>query len=253
VLMRLPHELKQLFREWLELHFPERAAHVMSLMQQMHGGKDYDWERTTAEPYMHYVLALAGRGAAHKARILRLIEESPNEPRHEQREQLYMLKAALFLAGDHRYERDLRSPDVSPLDRFRENSWTFYSDLRMRGFMLSIFGDLFGRDPGGEKLAELVAQGLQGKSDDYTTQELAWGITGLGKRLVASAADFAPPSLQADGRKLAPAPLPPGVKTSDRSWDLPRASEYEHLTVNVPRTVWKLPPCGWKWLSCGLR
>jgi DNA repair photolyase len=42
VLMRLPHELKQLFREWLELHFPERAAHVMSLMQQMHGGKDYD-------------------------------------------------------------------------------------------------------------------------------------------------------------------------------------------------------------------
>jgi DNA repair photolyase len=42
VLMRLPHELKQLFREWLELHFPERATHVMSLMQQMHGGKDYD-------------------------------------------------------------------------------------------------------------------------------------------------------------------------------------------------------------------
>ena len=42
VLMRLPHELKQLFREWLDLHFPERAAHVMSLMQQMHGGKEYD-------------------------------------------------------------------------------------------------------------------------------------------------------------------------------------------------------------------
>ena len=42
VLMRLPHELKQLFREWLDLHYPERAAHVMSLMQQMHGGKTYD-------------------------------------------------------------------------------------------------------------------------------------------------------------------------------------------------------------------
>jgi DNA repair photolyase len=34
--------LKQIWREWLELHYPERAAHVMSLMQQMHGGKDYD-------------------------------------------------------------------------------------------------------------------------------------------------------------------------------------------------------------------
>jgi DNA repair photolyase len=42
VLLRLPHELKQVWREWLELHYPERAAHVMSLVQQMRGGKDYD-------------------------------------------------------------------------------------------------------------------------------------------------------------------------------------------------------------------
>lgn len=40
-IVRLPHELKDLFREWLTLHFPERAAHVMSLVQQMRGGKDY--------------------------------------------------------------------------------------------------------------------------------------------------------------------------------------------------------------------
>ena len=42
VLLRLPHELKGIWREWLQLHYPERAAHVMSLMQQMHGGRDYD-------------------------------------------------------------------------------------------------------------------------------------------------------------------------------------------------------------------
>ncbi|QSX79160.1 PA0069 family radical SAM protein [Agrilutibacter solisilvae] len=41
-LLRLPHELKDIWREWLELHYPERAAHVMSLIQQMRGGKDYD-------------------------------------------------------------------------------------------------------------------------------------------------------------------------------------------------------------------
>jgi DNA repair photolyase len=40
--LRLPWELKQLFREWLALHAPDRAAHVMSLVQQMHGGRDYD-------------------------------------------------------------------------------------------------------------------------------------------------------------------------------------------------------------------
>ncbi|MEO6138786.1 MAG: PA0069 family radical SAM protein [Luteimonas sp.] len=42
VLLRLPHELKQVWREWLQLHYPDRAAHVMSLIQQMRGGKDYD-------------------------------------------------------------------------------------------------------------------------------------------------------------------------------------------------------------------
>ena len=42
VLLRLPHELKQLFREWLRDHQPGRAAHVMSLINQARGGKDYD-------------------------------------------------------------------------------------------------------------------------------------------------------------------------------------------------------------------
>ena len=42
VLLRLPWEVKDLFREWLEIHFPERAKHVMSLVNQMRGGKDYD-------------------------------------------------------------------------------------------------------------------------------------------------------------------------------------------------------------------
>ncbi|MBA2076906.1 MAG: radical SAM protein [Rhodanobacter sp. 68-29] len=40
--LRLPWELKQLFREWLALHAPQRAEHVMSLVQQMNGGRDYD-------------------------------------------------------------------------------------------------------------------------------------------------------------------------------------------------------------------
>src|SRR3546814_12423237 len=40
--LRLPYELKALFREWLTLHAPQRAEHVMSLVQQMNGGRDYD-------------------------------------------------------------------------------------------------------------------------------------------------------------------------------------------------------------------
>jgi len=41
VLLRLPHEVAPLFRDWLQAHFPQRAAHVMSAVQQMRGGRDY--------------------------------------------------------------------------------------------------------------------------------------------------------------------------------------------------------------------
>jgi DNA repair photolyase len=45
--LRLPHELKALFREWLALHAPQRAEHVMSLVQQMNSGRDYDSDFAT--------------------------------------------------------------------------------------------------------------------------------------------------------------------------------------------------------------
>jgi DNA repair photolyase len=44
VLLRLPHEVKDLFREWLAEHYPDRATHVMSLINQSRGGKDYQSE-----------------------------------------------------------------------------------------------------------------------------------------------------------------------------------------------------------------
>ena len=42
VLLRLPHELKDLFKDWLDAHFPARAAHVMSLVRQSRGGREND-------------------------------------------------------------------------------------------------------------------------------------------------------------------------------------------------------------------
>ena len=42
VALRLPLEIKDLFREWLTANVPDRASRVMSLVRQMRGGKDYD-------------------------------------------------------------------------------------------------------------------------------------------------------------------------------------------------------------------
>lgn len=42
--LRLPHEVKDLMREWLALHLPERAAHVMNVLRDLRGGRDNDPE-----------------------------------------------------------------------------------------------------------------------------------------------------------------------------------------------------------------
>lgn len=42
VLLRLPYEIKDLFTEWLQEHYPQRAAHVMSLVRAMRAGRDND-------------------------------------------------------------------------------------------------------------------------------------------------------------------------------------------------------------------
>jgi DNA repair photolyase len=55
VLLRLPLEVKDVFKEFLEREYPDRAKHVMTIIKQMRGGKEYDakWgERMTgAGPY----------------------------------------------------------------------------------------------------------------------------------------------------------------------------------------------------------
>ncbi|MFK2893014.1 PA0069 family radical SAM protein [Dyella flagellata] len=73
--IRLPHELKQLFREWLAQHYPDRATHIMSLIQQMNGGKDYDSQFATrmrgqgifADIIRKRVQVAARKGGLHEA------------------------------------------------------------------------------------------------------------------------------------------------------------------------------------------
>jgi DNA repair photolyase len=55
VLLRLPHEIKDLFADWLAEHYPDRADRVMSLVRQTRGGKLYQTEwgkrKTGTGPY----------------------------------------------------------------------------------------------------------------------------------------------------------------------------------------------------------
>ncbi len=90
VLLRLPWEVKQIFRDWLVAHFPDRAAHVMSLIQQSRGGRDYDaaWgQRLTGTGKFaeliaqRFALACRQHGLNHSARPALSIEHFRPPPR----------------------------------------------------------------------------------------------------------------------------------------------------------------------------
>jgi uncharacterized protein YfaS (alpha-2-macroglobulin family) len=182
-------------------------------------------------PYMHYVLARAGRGRkALASSLLARIDGASKDG--ADLENTYLLQAALWQAGDRRHEDALRHPDVSAVKDERRNGWSFYSDRRRRGLVLTLFGELFGNDPDGEALAAVVASALQGNSSRwYTTQELVWGVTGLGRRISAGAKDFAVPVLVAGGTTLEPRWT--DRDTSERAWEVTRLSERGAPTLTV--------------------
>jgi len=68
VLLRLPHEIKDLFHEWLAEYYPDRAARVINLLRDMRGGKDYDprwFERGRGRgPYAQLIARRFRRAAA---------------------------------------------------------------------------------------------------------------------------------------------------------------------------------------------
>ena len=86
VLLRLPLELKDVFREWLASEFPDRAGKVINLLRSMHGGKDYTAEfgkrQKGSGPYadqiaLRFRLALKRLGLNQRRQSLRLDLFSP--------------------------------------------------------------------------------------------------------------------------------------------------------------------------------
>lgn len=99
VLLRLPHELKDLARDWLIEHYPDRLERVLSLVRDTRGGKEYDaaWgERQTGKgPYAWMIgrrFETAARRLGLNARRTRLrtdlFEPAPRPGRRAAADQL---------------------------------------------------------------------------------------------------------------------------------------------------------------------
>ena len=72
VMLRLPHEVAPLWRDWLQQHFPQRAGRIMAAVRALHEGRDYrsDWhQRQTGRGPWAALLAQRFRLACQRAGI----------------------------------------------------------------------------------------------------------------------------------------------------------------------------------------
>jgi DNA repair photolyase len=95
VLLRLPHELRQLFEEWLHRHYPDRAARVLALIRQTRGGRLYDADferRQTGEgPYAEMLakrfdVAMRRHGLARRSEELERLSTEAFDGRSDERQ-----------------------------------------------------------------------------------------------------------------------------------------------------------------------
>ena len=86
VLIRLPLELKEMFKDWLATHYPDRAEHVMSLIRASRGGREYDADFATRQSGTGQFAQLIARRFALATERLGLNHERwPLETRHFRR------------------------------------------------------------------------------------------------------------------------------------------------------------------------
>ncbi len=172
----------------------------------------YRWGDQRAEPYVQYVLARAGRGRAGRIiELLGFIDKArdyaykANAELNKLRdaaslarvtlpinwldvssldEDSYLLKAALYLTGDKRYAADLEKFDLRPIYFLRQYSWSYYSDMRYRALVLSVYGDLFGTSAKAKPLVDLLVETIKAHPYYYfNTQELGWALTAIAKQV----------------------------------------------------------------------
>lgn len=134
--------------------------------------------------YSYYVLALAGKKNVN--RIRKAIKNIRKYSKETRSEELFLLSAALILSGEKSEGMKLITPLFNDIPEFkRYPNKNFYSTLRYLGLKLFIMEEIDPAGDWGQSTAEAIARMLDRftRYYYYTTQELAWSVCGLGKRL----------------------------------------------------------------------
>ena len=158
----------------------------------------YSYYMPSSKPYAHYLLARVGKGKPVG------IRNELKKSNYYNYESEYMLKAALYMAGDRTYEKELQSlTGLGKLDN-RYDYWSFRSEMRSKGLVLALHQEMFGSsDANGEGLASEINGYLSSQKNRYlSTQVLGWTTYALSKR-VLNQTDWKSPSLTINNKKVA--------------------------------------------------
>ena len=222
----------------------DALAYLENEVANVYEARDVSYGVYRGEAYAHYVLAAAGKGRkARIEKVLATIDDKNsrwNWSGHS--EARFLLQAALYAAGDRRGEKALRDIETDAIGGQRLNDWTYFSEGRARGMALTILAEQLGpNDSTTRAVAETVANYLRDKpSDWYSTQELAWGITGLGM-LTKSGGSVRSAKLIVDGKErtsLADTPATAALRKKEQepsqlAWFIARASERKSIEVSM--------------------
>lgn len=166
--------------------------------------KKYRRNLVESEPYMLYVLGLAGR---HQSGRLRQFTQQPPDWGELETENEFLLMLAYYLAGDQRgYENySNRKSIFQPMSLLgRHHSRTFWSSFRTDAMRLSLSEDVWPQAEVAEPLALKVAS-VMGNRRHLSTQETSWAVTALGKRAARyQDVDISGVELLLDGEVIAP-------------------------------------------------
>lgn len=96
VLLRLPYEIKELFKDWLQNHYPLKAEHVMSRVRQMRDGRENDPEFGSRQRGQGLMAELLAQRFEKACRRLRLNDERMGLDTSQFRAQKLAGQMALF-------------------------------------------------------------------------------------------------------------------------------------------------------------
>lgn len=189
-----------------------------------------------AVPYLHFVLAKAGRARHGEIQAVGERLERRRLNAGYRRELAFFLLAAKHLGGDHRGAAELKGfTEAWSEPARRDYEWSMYSARRRQALELAILVELFGEEAWLRSPLEELAGALESSSYHYTTQELAWTMTALG-RYVGDTGEVLPPvRLRVGGAELAPVPGPRGEHL--KTWTVVRAGEQVPISLEVDAAV----------------